>query len=74
MNRYLALLCLLLVGCLLLMVGLNMIADSDEQQAATQNDVNMIGTEAWCDAMVDKPNTEWTERSTQDFARHCLYE
>ncbi len=73
MNKYLALLCLLLVGCLLLMVGLNMIVGSNDQQAA-ENDKSIIGSEAWCDAMVDKPNPEWTERSTQDFSRYCLYD
>ena len=70
MNKYLALLCLLLVGCLLIMMGLNMIAATDEQQNAETT----VGSESWCDAMVETPNNQWTEQATQDFARHCLYE
>lgn len=68
MNKYLALLLLLLVGVLLVMVGLNWIAYSAEQNA----DAGMIGSEAWCDGLLDKPADKWTDRESKDFANHCL--
>jgi hypothetical protein len=32
-----------------------------------------VGSEAWCQAMKDKPTGEWTANETSDFAKHCLF-
>lgn len=64
MKKYLGILCLLLVGVIALILGLTMI---ENQQAP-----ELVG-EAWCDAMVDKPNGEWTDAETRSFAKACLY-
>ena len=32
------------------------------------------GSEQWCDAMLEKPNQQWTDAETRLFAKHCLYE
>ncbi len=32
------------------------------------------GTEAWCEQMMDVPNTEWTRENSQTFADNCIYE
>jgi hypothetical protein len=30
------------------------------------------GSPEWCDAMLDLPGGEWTDRDTRTFAEHCL--
>lgn len=65
MKKYLGILCLLLVGVIALILGLTMIGN---QQAP-----ELVG-EAWCDAMVDKPNAEWTDAETRSFAKTCLFD
>lgn len=64
MKKYLGILCLLLVGLIAVLVGLAMV---EEKQAP-----ELVG-EAWCDAMVDKPNAEWTDAETRSFAKTCLF-
>lgn len=70
MNKYLALLLLLLVGLLLVMVGLNWIAYSGEQRTAA----SLIGSEAWCEAMMVKPDAEWSDGEARDFTNYCLFD
>lgn len=31
-----------------------------------------IGSEAWCEAMGDKPKGDWTANEVADFAKHCV--
>lgn len=70
MNKYLALLLLLLVGVLLVMVGLNWIIYSEEQAEAAR----LIGSEAWCEAMMAKPDANWTDSEARDFTSYCLFD
>ena len=65
MNKYLSLLLLLLVGALLVLVGLELI-NADQT-------VELVG-EDWCNAMMDKPNGQWTDAETRSFAKTCLYQ
>ncbi|WNO07662.1 DUF3012 domain-containing protein [Teredinibacter sp. KSP-S5-2] len=30
-------------------------------------------SEEWCDSMIDKPNSEWTEQDFTSFSQDCLY-
>lgn len=30
------------------------------------------GSEAWCEAMSEKPKGDWTANQAADFARHCV--
>lgn len=66
-------LCLLLIGLLLAIVGLNLIATTSVTGQADGISA-AAGSEAWCDAMLDKPNADWTENDFQVFSRDCLYE
>lgn len=65
MKKYLGVLCLLLIGAVALMLGLMML----EQDAQSP-----INGEAWCEAMVLKSNSDWTDEETRTFAKNCLYE
>ncbi len=40
--------------------------------ACSEKDVPKMSQE-WCDAMLDKPNSEWTEEDFRAFAADCLY-
>lgn len=31
-----------------------------------------VGSQTWCDALRDKPKTEWTGQNIADFAQHCI--
>ncbi|HSG66581.1 MAG TPA: DUF3012 domain-containing protein [Gammaproteobacteria bacterium] len=33
-----------------------------------------VGSEAWCEAMDDKPKGDWTANEAADYARHCLFD
>lgn len=73
MKKYLVVLCLLLVGLLLAIVGLSLIGT----ESVTEQDYGIravTGSEAWCDAMLEKPNADWTEDDFQIFSRDCLYD
>ncbi|GAB3106643.1 DUF3012 domain-containing protein [Aestuariicella hydrocarbonica] len=65
MKKYLGILSLLLIGLLAVLAGLSMLEGNTESE--------LVG-EAWCDAMVDKPNDQWTEAETLGFAKTCLYD
>lgn len=30
--------------------------------------------EQWCEAMLEKPNQQWSDAETRSFAKACLYE
>jgi hypothetical protein len=31
-----------------------------------------VGSEKWCQNMVDKPKGDWTANEAADFAKHCI--
>lgn len=31
-----------------------------------------VGSEAWCDAMKEKPKSEWTMGETGDYTKYCV--
>jgi hypothetical protein len=31
------------------------------------------GTEAWCEAMADKPKSEWTSHEVAEYTKSCLF-
>ena len=31
-----------------------------------------VGSEAWCEAMEEKPRGDWTVNEGVDYARHCI--
>ncbi len=31
-----------------------------------------VGSDAWCQAMNEKPKGDWTANEAADFTRHCL--
>lgn len=64
MKKYLGVLCLALVAVMAIMVGLMLVESGGEPQ---------LDGEAWCDAMVDKPNSDWSEADTERFATTCLF-
>ena len=33
-----------------------------------------VGSDEWCQDMVDKPKGDWTANEAADFARHCIFE
>lgn len=33
----------------------------------------VVGSEAWCEQMKEKPKGEWTANEAGDFAKHCLF-
>lgn len=66
MQKYLGVLILLLLGFLVVLIGLSYI-EGDNTEA------ELVGEE-WCDAMMAKPNKEWTDAETRSFAKSCLYE
>lgn len=63
MKKYLGVLVLFLLAVLAIMVGLTLVEYGKPE----------LDGEAWCDAMVDKPNSEWSEADTQRFAKICLF-
>ncbi len=65
MKRYLSVLLLLLVGVVCAMLGLGLLHDEESAQ------LELTG-EAWCEAMMEKPNPEWTDAETRSFAKTCL--
>ncbi len=65
MKTYLGLLCLLLIGVVVVVVGLATI---------NQSGPDVIGSDEWCEVMVLKPNKTWTDQETRSFASACLYE
>lgn len=32
-----------------------------------------VGSEAWCNAIKEKPKGEWTLDETRDYTKHCLF-
>jgi hypothetical protein len=32
-----------------------------------------VGTEAWCDAMEDKPKGDWSTNEATDYAQNCVF-
>lgn len=64
MKKYLGALCLLLVALLAIMVGLTLVESGKQPE---------LEGEAWCDAMLDKPNSDWSEADTGRFASTCLF-
>lgn len=32
-----------------------------------------IGSDTWCEAMVDKPKGDWTANEATDFAKNCVF-
>lgn len=32
-----------------------------------------VGSDAWCDAMKEKPKGEWTANEAGDFAKSCVF-
>lgn len=64
MKKYLGVLCILLIGCLALLLGLSMVNDADP----------IVVGEQWCEAMLEKPNQQWSDAETRSFAKACLYE
>ena len=32
-----------------------------------------VGSEAWCDAMEDKPKGDWSTNEAADYAQHCVF-
>ncbi len=75
MKKYLLVLCLALVSVVLIIVGLNLIAADNQQQAdTTVIDGADVGSEAWCDGMLDVPGVQWTLVDKQVFSKRCLYE
>jgi len=32
-----------------------------------------VGSEAWCEAMDDKPKGDWTANEAADYTRHCIF-
>jgi hypothetical protein len=63
MKKYLGVLCLLLVALLFIMVGLTLVESGKPE----------LDGEAWCDAMVDKPNQDWTDAEAERFGKNCLF-
>ena len=33
-----------------------------------------VGSEAWCEAMEEKPKGDWTTNEAGDFAKHCVFQ
>lgn len=66
MKKYLTVLVLLLAGCLLIIIGLSL-TESDAIHTAANS-------EGWCDAMVEKPNSQWSKPEAVRFSKQCLYE
>lgn len=64
MKKYLGVLCLGLLALLAIMVGLTLVEYSKQPE---------LTGEAWCDAMVDKPNSDWSEADTRRFSKTCLF-
>ena len=31
-----------------------------------------VGSEAWCEALAEKPRGDWTANEALDYARHCI--
>ena len=32
-----------------------------------------VGSEAWCEALKEKPKGEWTANEASDYTKHCLF-
>ena len=32
-----------------------------------------VGSEAWCDAMEDKPKGDWSSNEAADYAQNCVF-
>jgi len=32
-----------------------------------------VGSEAWCDAMKEKPKGDWSTNDAANFAQHCVF-
>ncbi len=32
-----------------------------------------IGSDAWCEAIADKPKGDWTANQAADFAKNCVF-
>ena len=32
-----------------------------------------VGSDAWCESMVDKPKGDWTANEATEFARSCVF-
>lgn len=68
MKNYLVVLSLLLAGCLIFMIGLSIIEGGGDIDSVELP----LPSEAWCDAMLEKPNAEWDEAEILQFSEHCL--
>lgn len=32
-----------------------------------------VGSDAWCEAMQDKPKGDWSANEAADYAKHCVF-
>ncbi len=32
-----------------------------------------VGSDAWCDDMVDKPKGDWTANEASEYAKNCIF-
>ncbi len=32
-----------------------------------------VGSEAWCNALQEKPKGDWTANEATDYAKHCVF-
>lgn len=72
MQKYLMVLCLLLVGAVTLMFGLYLIYDSPTVSTAASDSDTIVADELWCDEMLEKPNAKWTDEETRLFGKNCI--
>ena len=33
-----------------------------------------VGSERWCEVMLDKPRGDWSTNEALDYTRHCIFE
>ena len=67
MKKYLVVLVLLFLGVLALIIGLSLVTGGYREEPQPTG-------EEWCEAMMEKPNPDWTDAETRSFARICLYD
>lgn len=65
MKTYLGVIALLAIGGIVAMLGLSLISGGYWDEAPTG--------EEWCEMMMDKPNPDWSDSETRQFAKLCLY-
>jgi|GEM_PF-3579572 len=72
MQKYLMVLCLLLVGAVTLMFGLYLINDTPSARSVATDGDTIVADELWCDAMLEKPNAKWTDEEMRIFGKNCI--